>query len=67
MLIVSPSNVADRKVHCSGIVLVDSIVVHFIPSNTENFAVFSGRILLLIERENDFSLLIIVNSDEPAE
>ncbi len=39
IVIVSPSKVADRNVHFSGIILVDSIVVHLIPSNTENFAI----------------------------
>ena len=37
----SPLNVADRNVHSSGIVLVDSTLVHLIPSNTENVAVLS--------------------------
>ena len=63
--IESPSNVAAKNVHYSSTMLVDSTVVHLIPSKTENFAIFSGWILLLIERENDFSLLITVNSGDP--
>jgi len=65
ILIESPSNVAAKNVHFSSMVLVDSTVVHLIPSNTENFAIFSGLILLFIARENDFSLLITVNSGDP--
>jgi len=63
--IESPSNVAAKNVHSSSTMLFDSTVVHLIPSYTENFAIFSGWILLLIERENDFSLLITVNSGDP--
>jgi len=63
----SPLNVEDRNDQSSVITLVDSTVVHLIPSNTENLAVFSCRILLLIVRENDLSLLRTVNSGEPAE
>ncbi len=42
ILIESPSNVAAKNVHFSSMVLVDSTVVHLIPSKTENFAIFSG-------------------------
>jgi len=35
-------NVEDRNVHFSSIILVDSTVVHLIPSNTANFATFAG-------------------------
>jgi len=61
------SNVAAKNVHSSLIVLVDSTVVHLIPSNMENVAIFCGFILLLIESENNFSLLITVNSCDPCE
>ncbi len=67
ILIESPSNVAATNVHSSFIVLVYSTVVHLMPSKTENFATFDGLILLLIASENDFSLLITVNSDDPLE
>ena len=58
----SPSNVEDKNDQFSVISLVDSTEVHFIPSNTENLAVFSDWRLLLIASENDFSLLKTVNS-----
>jgi len=44
MAIDWPPNVADRNVHSSAIALVDSTVVHLIPSNTENLAVLSCRL-----------------------
>ena len=62
----SPSKVEDKNVHSSVIVLVDSTVVHLIPSNTENLAVCSCR-LLLIASVKEFSLLMTVNSGEPDE
>ena len=65
MLIVELLNVAARCVHRSSILVVDSTVLHFIPSNTENFAILDGEMLLFIARTNAFSLLIIVNSGEP--
>jgi len=40
ILIESPSNVAARNVHSSSMMFVDSTVVHFMPSKTENFAIF---------------------------
>ena len=40
--IESPSNVAAKNVHSSSMIFFDSTVVHLIPSNTENFAIFSG-------------------------
>ena len=67
MAIDSPLNVEDRNDQSSVIALVDSTVVHLMPSNTENLAVFSCRILLLIVRENYLSLLTTVNSGEPDE
>ena len=44
MVIDSPLNVEDRNVHSSEITLVDSTVVHLMPSKTENLAVLSCRI-----------------------
>ncbi len=49
-------------VHFSSIILVDSTLVHFVPSNTENLAIFVGVIRLLIDKINELSLLITVNS-----
>ena len=63
----SPLKVEDKNDQSSVIVLVDSTLVHFIPSNTENFAVFSDCMLLLIVKENDLSLLTTVNSEDPEE
>jgi len=62
MAIDSPLKVEDKNDQSSVIVLVDSTVVHLIPSNTENLAVVSDRILLIIVNENDLSLLRTVNS-----
>ena len=46
---------------------MDCIVCHFMPSNTENDAIFCGSILLLMVRANEPSLLITVNSADPPE
>ena len=62
----SPSKIEDRNDQSSVIVLVDSTVVHLIPSNTENFAVCSCRLLLIVS-VNESSLLRTVNSGEPEE
>ena len=64
MLIEVPLKVAATCVQFSPIV-VELTVCHFIPSKTENVAVLVGGMILLMERADWFSLLIIVNTGEP--
>ena len=64
MFISLSLNDAAIKVHFSSIDLVDSTLVHFIPSNTENFASFDDEMLLLIVRVKESFLLRIVSSPE---
>ncbi len=65
MLIAVPLKVAAMCVQFSPIGVVELTVCHFMPSKTENVAILVGGMMLLIERANWFSLLIIVNTGEP--
>ena len=55
-----------RWFHSSWISVLPSIVVHLMPSKTENFAIRSGGIILLTESTNELSFETTVYSASPA-